>query len=177
MHYHNCGSAFFTYLCFCLNMKEKGELTCIKDRGSIYQLLSIKYMKIKKNIIAISALAVIVVLGLVAVSSVSAYQGNPNVKGPNYIAEKHDAMKKAFTSNDYNAWKNLMQGRGRVAQVVTKENFAKFAEAHNLALQGKISEANVIREELGLGLKDGNGQRGAFGFTKGQGMRYGRMIK
>jgi len=43
-----------------------------------------------------------------------AYQGDPNVKGPNYSVERHTAMEKAFDNKDYNAWKNLMQGRGRV---------------------------------------------------------------
>ncbi len=134
-------------------------------------------MKIKKNIIAISTLAIIGVLGLVAVSSVSAYQGNPAVKGPNYTVERHDAMEKAFANNDYTAWKNLMQGRGRATAVVNKDNFAKFAEAHNLAEQGKITEAGVIRKELGLGLKNGSGQNGNSGFERGQGMGHGRMTR
>lgn len=87
----------------------------------------------------------------------NAYQGDPNVKGPNYTAQRHEAMTKAFAAKDYNAWKNLMQGRGRVTQVVNKDNFAKFAAAHQLALQGKLSEANKIRQELGLGLHNGSG--------------------
>jgi len=95
-----------------------------------------------------------------------AYRGDPNVRGPNYSAERHEAMTKAFESKDYNAWKNLMQGRGRVTSVITKDNFAKFAEAHKLALAGKTEEANKIRTELGLGLHNGSGF--------GQGMGYGR---
>lgn len=90
---------------------------------------------------------------------VSAYQGNPNIKGPNYTAERHDAMTKAFENNDYNAWKELMAGRGRVTQVINEGNFSKFAEAHKLALEGKIDEANKIRAELGLGLRNGSGQK------------------
>lgn len=95
-----------------------------------------------------------------------AYQGNPNVKGPNYSVERHEAMEKAFENKDYNAWKNLMQGKGRVTQVVNAQNFAKFAQAHELAEQGKTAEANKIRTELGLGLHNGTGM--------GQGMNYGR---
>ena len=60
-----------------------------------------------------------------------------------------------------------MQGRGRVSQVITKDNFAKFAEAHELAEQGKLEEAKKIRLELGLGLQNGSGQ----------GMRMGRFSK
>ena len=87
-----------------------------------------------------------------------AYRGDPNVKGPNYTEERHEAMEKAFETNDYTAWKNLMQGKGRVTQVVNKDNFAKFAEAHELAEQGKSAESLKIRQELGLGLQNGSGQ-------------------
>jgi len=113
--------------------------------------------------------ASILVLGLMVggAVSVSAYQGDPNVKGPNYTEERHTAMTKAFAEKNYQAWKNLMQGRGRATQVVNEKNFAKFAEAHALALQGKTDEAAKIRAELGLGLKNGSG--------KGQG--FGRMNK
>ena len=86
-----------------------------------------------------------------------AYRGDPAVYGPNYTAERHTAMEKAFETNDYNAWKNLMQGRGRVTQVVTKDNFAQFAKAHELAEQGKTAEATTIRQQLGLGLHNGSG--------------------
>lgn len=100
------------------------------------------------------------VLGVVAVSagSVLAYRGDPTVKGPNYSADRHAEMLKAFENKDYTAWKNLMQNRGRVTQVITEANFAKFAEAHNLALQGKTVEAQKIREELGLGRQNGMGR-------------------
>lgn len=104
--------------------------------------------------------------GLVLSSSaVKAYRGDPNVQGPNCTAERHEAMTEAFENKDYNAWKELMQGKGRVTQVVNEGNFARFAEMHNLMLQGKTEEASQIRTELGLGLKNGSGQ--------GQGQRAG----
>lgn len=103
---------------------------------------------------------------IIAPKAALAYRGDPNIQGPNYTAERHDAMTKAFENKDYNAWKNPMSGRGRVTQVVNAENFARFAEAHQLSLQGKVSEANAIRTELGLGLQNGSGT--------GQGMGYGR---
>ena len=96
-----------------------------------------------------------------------AYRGDPSVQGPNYTAERHEAMTKAFENNDYNAWKELMEGRGRVTQVVNEGNFPRFAEAHRLALEGKMEEAETIRKELGLGLRDGSGQ------GQGQGLRDG----
>ena len=122
----------------------------------------------KTVILGISAL----VLGgaIIAPSIIEAYQGNPSVQGPNYSAERHEAMTKAFANKDYNAWKNLMSGNnGRVAQVINQSNFGKFVEAHNLALQGKTEEANKIRTELGLGLRNGSGM--------GQGMGYGKNAR
>ena len=111
-----------------------------------------------KSILAVTAMALGAGVLFATVPSALAYRGDPNVQGPNYSPERHEAMEKAFENKDYNAWKNLMQGRGRVTQVVTEQNFARFAEAHELAEQGKIQEANQIRQELGLGLHNGSGQ-------------------
>ena len=103
---------------------------------------------------------------IMAPQAAFAYRGDPNVQGPNYTAERHDAITKAFENKDYNAWKSLMSGRGRVTQMINADNFNRFAEAHQLTLQGKTVEANAIRAELGLGLQNGSGM--------GQGMGYGR---
>lgn len=119
----------------------------------------------KKFMIGVSAL----VLGgaLFVPKLVEAYKGDPSVHGPNYSVERHEAMTKAFANKDYNTWKSLMQGNGgMVTQVINSSNFGKFAEAHNLMLQGKTDEANKIKAELGLGLRNGSGN--------GQGMGYGR---
>jgi len=106
---------------------------------------------------------------VIAPQAVLAYRGDATVKGPNYTEERHTAMEKAFENKDYNAWKTLMTGRGRVTQVVNAQNFAKFAQAHEFAKQGKTEEAKKIRAELGLGLQNGTG--------KGQGMGGGRMSR
>ena len=99
-------------------------------------------------------------LGVLGVSlgTVSAYRGDMTVKGPNYSLERHDAMTKVFAVKDYEAWKKLMDGKGRVSEVVTKDNFAKFSEMHTLMTQGKVAEAQKIRQELGLGLHHGSGK-------------------
>ncbi|HAT68313.1 MAG: hypothetical protein A2481_02765 [Candidatus Yonathbacteria bacterium RIFOXYC2_FULL_47_9] len=109
----------------------------------------------KKSTLGFGAVAL--VLGTIGVfaGSALAYKGDATVKGPNYSAERHVAMEKAFESKDYDAWKNLMQGKGMVAQVINKDNFAKFAEAHELAEQGNMAEAQKIRQELGLGMHNG----------------------
>lgn len=112
--------------------------------------MNIKSLTIGASVIALG--------GSLLASSALAYKGDPAVKGPNYSEERHNAMTQAFEKNDYNAWKNLMNGKGRVTQVVNEGNFAKFAEAHKLALEGKKDEANKIRQELGLGLQNGRGR-------------------
>jgi len=93
-----------------------------------------------------------------------AYRGDSLVKGPNYSVQRHEAMIKAFEKSDYNAWKKLMEGKGRITQVISKDNFFKFAQAHRLMLEGKKDEAAKIRAELGLN---------NFGNNKGMG-RYNK---
>ena len=122
----------------------------------------------KKTTLGLGALAL--TLGVIGMSAGTAlaYQGDPTVKGPNYSVERHEAMEKAFENKDYDAWKNLMQGKGRVSQVVNKDNFSKFAEAHELMEQGKTAEAQQIRQELGLGLQNGSGKgMGGAGMHRG----------
>ena len=114
--------------------------------------------KIKaNNKTLIGAAALVAVIGLVGAYTFSnAYQGDYTKKGPNYSTERHELMQKAFDNNDYNAWKNEMNNRGRVTEIINENNFSKFAKAHNLAMEGKYEEANQIREELGLGGRNGN---------------------
>lgn len=124
--------------------------------------------------VAILSIAGLGLAGFTTLSgSAFAYRGDPSVKGPNYSEERHQAMTKAFESNDYNAWRELMQGKGRVTQVVNEQNFARFAEAHKLALEGNTEEAKKIREELGLGLRNGGGYGGQ-GDGQRMGSGYGR---
>ena len=98
------------------------------------------------------------VLGLTVISAdeAFAYRGDSIERS----TERHEAMEKAFEDNDYDAWKNLMQNRGRVTQLINKDNFSKFAEVHELMEDGKIEEARKIRQDLGLGLKNGSGRKG-----------------
>lgn len=122
----------------------------------------------KKKIIVSSVigLAVVATAALAGVGTSSAYRGDYSKQGPNYSQERHETMEKAFEQNDYNAWKEQMNGRGRVTQVVNEGNFARFAEAHKLAEQGKDAEADQIRTELGLRTK--NGERTGSGYGQGQ---------
>jgi hypothetical protein len=121
--------------------------------------------KMNKKSILLGA-TTLVLGGLILAPKISAYKGDPGVQGPNCTPERHEEMIKAFESRDYNIWKDLMKGKGKVAQVINEDNFARFAEAHQLTQEGKADEAKEIRAELGLGLKNGSG--------KGQGQGYGR---
>ncbi len=114
--------------------------------------------KTKKVILGLGTLGLVLGISGAMASTASAYRGDPNVKGPNYSTERHAAMEKAFETNDYLSWKNLMQNKGKAIQVINKDNFAKFAEAHKLAQSGDLVKAKEIRQELGLGLKNGSGQ-------------------
>lgn len=119
----------------------------------------------KKIVLGLGALALVLGISGAMTSNASAFRGDTSVKGPNYSVERHATMEKAFETNDYLAWKNLMQNQGRVTQIVNEDNFAKFAEAHKLAQSGDIAGAQKIRQELGLG--NGFGQRMGNVFGKG----------
>jgi hypothetical protein len=114
----------------------------------------------KKTTLSLGILALVLGVTAISAGSALAYRGDPTVHGQNYSAERHTAMLKAFENKDYTAWKSLMQNRGMATKVITEANFAKFVEAHNLALQGKTVEAQKIRQELGLGLHNGSGRNG-----------------
>lgn len=118
----------------------------------------------------IGATALVLGVATLLPQTVSAYKGDPTVQGPNYTQERHEAMTQAMAKKDYNAWKALMDGKG-VTRRVTAENFAKFAQAHELALAGKTTEANALRAELGLGQHNGSGM----GSGAVQGAGQGRM--
>lgn len=118
----------------------------------------------------LTGISLLTLTGMMIIPVANAYQGDPSVKGPNYSEEKHEAMTNAFENVNYNEWKNQMQGKGRVTEVVNEENFARFAEAHKLAQEGNLEEAKQIRQELGLGLHNGSG----YGSGQGNGQGYGR---
>jgi hypothetical protein len=130
--------------------------------------------KTKKILAGLGMMALILGISGAIAGSVSAYRGDPTVKGPNYSVERETSMDKAFETNDYDAWKNIMQNQGRVTQVINKDNFAKFAEAHRLAEDGDLAGAQKIRQELGLGLRNGQGMgnRTGGGFGRGNCMGF-----
>jgi hypothetical protein len=131
-----------------------------------------KKMKTK----TIFGLFALLFVGMVlSTSLVSAYKGDYTVKGPDYSEDRHEVMETAFETLNYDTWKELMieNGRhGRVVDVVTESNFAKFAEAHQAAMNGDFETAAQLRAELGL--NNGNGPRDGTGFGKGMGQSMGQ---
>lgn len=111
-----------------------------------------------KKVIILGVLGLAVAGASVYSTGALAYRGDAGKTGPNYSPERHEQMEKAFENNDYNAWKNLMNGKGRVTEVVNEGNFNRFVEAHKLVKEGKTDEANKIRQELGLGQEGGQGK-------------------
>ncbi len=120
----------------------------------------------KKQLVFAGALAVVVASAIILPKSVDAYRGDPSVQGPAYTEERHMAMTDAFAKNDYEAWKKLMDGRGRVVEVINEGNFEKFAYAHKLSQEGNVGAAKQVRAELGLGQKNGQGRHGG-GYNQG----------
>ena len=119
-------------------------------------------------------------MSLLAVSMVFAYQGNPDVQGPNFSEERHESMQEAFENLDYQAWHDLMaenDKKGHVLEIVNEDNFARFVEMHNAKIVGDIETTKEIAEELGLGLGRGQGKmnKHARGYERGfkQGFKSG----
>ena len=58
-------------------------------------------MNKQKIVLGLTALALGTGVIFTTASSVLAYRGDPAVTGPNYTAERHEAMEKAFETKDY----------------------------------------------------------------------------
>jgi hypothetical protein len=106
-------------------------------------------------------------------------------QGRCYSEARHEKATQAINDVNYEAWKAaLTEGdcTPRVVDLVTAENFARFAEAHRLADAGKTVEADAIRAEIGLpkladrgqgkGMHQGQGKGSGQG--KGTGMKNGK---
>ncbi len=123
-----------------------------------------------KNLTKIlSGTFVLTFLTVATATTAFAYQGDPAVQGPDCTPERHTAMEAAFDASDYDAWSELMEGKGRIVDVVNADNFAMFIEAHDLAENGDFEGARELRSELGLG--NGQGFGAKTGARDGHGMR------
>ncbi len=130
------------------------------------------------NKVLVGSLA-IVMMGAFAISSVMAYQGDYSKKGPAYSPERHSAIEEVMDNNNYQAWSKLMADRGRITQIINEDNFARFAEARELAHNGDLEGADAIRKDLGLRTRDGEKVGVGYGErrdgNKGDGQKGKRM--
>ena len=114
-----------------------------------------------KNYQNVGIMAGVIALGLLGMVSVTAaYQGESANKPQDCDSERHEAMEQAFANHDYESWKELMAGKGRVTEVVNQNNFAEFARSHERLEAGDEAAVREIRQSLGLGLGQGHGQAG-----------------
>ncbi|NTV23982.1 MAG: hypothetical protein HGA85_06465 [Nanoarchaeota archaeon] len=136
----------------------------------------------KNMIFGIGALFLISVISL----GVMAYQGNMDIKGPNYNTDVHEQLEAAIEAVDYDSWisirqENNLPTRGRIFQVINAGNFDRYAELHNAVEAGDIETAEQIREELGLGQgmmrKSGSKGTGCQGQCSMQGKGAGTQAK
>jgi hypothetical protein len=128
-----------------------------------------------KKIVLGATVLTIAASALMLTGNTFAYQGDYTQKGPDCDSEKHEAMEQAFENSDYQAWKELMNGKGRASEVVNEGNFVQFAEAHKLAEEGNYEGADEIRKELGLRTRDGERMGAGYGKGNGEGNGEGRF--
>jgi hypothetical protein len=75
---------------------------------------------------------------------------------------RQDAIEAAIKANDYAAWVKAVGENNPITKKITKDNFAKFIEAHNL-----VEQARTIFTDLGL--KNGEGKGAGMGIGVGIG--------
>ena len=116
-----------------------------------------------KKMIGASVLVVMLLVGFV-----SAYQGDPTTVGPNFDPKIHEQVEAAIGASDYDAWisirtANDLPMNGKIFQVINEDNFDVFAEMHEAREADDIERADELRAELGLGQgrmnRDASGQR------------------
>lgn len=106
----------------------------------------------KKYILA----SLIGIAALAIATPALAYKGNPDLQGPNYSPARHEAMEKVFSTNDFQGWLKLMEGKAwRLKEVVNTE--AKFKELVRARKQGEDAMLK-FRTENNLGVKAHMGQ-------------------
>ncbi len=122
-----------------------------------------------------------VTLTVIAFSAASAFAFNgklgKGLKDPQslqqfqqQVQQRHDEMVKVFANKDFDSWYKLMTQNGKVPKIVgivTKDNFAQFAEAHLMIIQAQDKLKALGVEGLGGGMFGG--------MPGGQGMRGGMM--
>lgn len=149
--------------------------------SATYNYVPTKHGGNKMNNKVIAGLGVAFVISMLALVGVSAYRGNPDVEGPNYNEEVHTQLEAAMDAGDYDAWLKIRQDnnlptKGKIFQVINKDNFGKYVEMHEAQISGNTETVDAIRAELGLGQgmmkRSGEGTQGT-GRMQGSGNMQG----
>ncbi len=85
----------------------------------------------------------------VADGKITQAQADEKVKKMELRQAKHESIRVAITNNDYDAF-IIAVADTPLKERVTRENFAKFVEAHRLHEAGDHNGAKAIMDELGL---------------------------
>jgi hypothetical protein len=129
---------------------------------------------IKRNLLLGAASAAATVVIAVPVFAHGFGAGNGAVasekRGPGPV--DREAMHTAIENADYAAWAELVGDRP-VAEQVTAENFALYAEMHQKFQDGDREGAQELREQLGLPERGPKGERHKRGRGHRQGLRHG----
>lgn len=114
------------------------------------------------NKLILASLVTITVLAIA--TPVLAYKGNPEIKGPNYSPERHEAMEVIFAKRDYQGWLKLMENKAfRLKEVVNSQaKFDEFAKANEEGADAlaKFRADNGLTGQgngRGMGRRDGTG--------------------
>ncbi|HIH24452.1 TPA: hypothetical protein HA251_05440 [Candidatus Woesearchaeota archaeon] len=110
------------------------------------------------------SLPILFLTGSVALAA-GYHSGGANVQGANYNAQAHEQLESAIEARDYDAWLKVRQEynlpmRGKIFQVINKDNFGLYADLHAANEAGDLERAAAIRTELGVGTGRGSGQGG-----------------
>lgn len=138
--------------------------------------IRMEYSNKNVKVIGFTTVAAIMGIGFALAMGASAdvgmqRNGASSLVRQNCTSERHAEMEEAIANRDYDAWVGLMEGKGRVTQVVTRENFETFIQMREARLTGDTEKADELRESLGLGVhpRDGVGHMKGYGRGEGRG--------
>ena len=81
---------------------------------------------------------------------VSAYQNGAWQREQGFSPETKAQIEQSIENGDYNTWKSLTDGKGRMGETITEENFPLLKELHTAQQNGDTTKAQELRQKLGL---------------------------
>ena len=75
---------------------------------------------------------------------------------------QHEAVKEAFSNNDFEAWSSLMVDRPRAEELMTQEHFEAMLQVHELMEAGDKEAAQELLKENGIEMRKNGIRSGSF---------------